>query len=413
MILFLAIVFAAGVPLSLLIDRDRTWLARVGESWFFGTGVVWAATLLFWSRGAYVVVVIVMWCLTIRRRGTTRRLHLSVFDLIALITIGGYALFATSATPWEFDFLTDFGLKARAFWEHGGIDWVFLRTHPDLSRSFNREYPLLLSSVYDAVAILSGGWNDRFLGLMNVAFGAAAICVVRSELAEEVEQVDRPHLAAIATAAMAPLLLSPWIGMADGPVGALMLVAIARMRREVTLAGAVLLGLAACTKQEGVAMIAAAAIALFVLRPKREIVRLWPAIALALPWMIAARVHGLGSQMFGGAAARVVEHLRNPQPLVDALTHAALGHRLMWLGVIVGVVVCWRALNRFVLLTIFLQILFAAGSYLASNYDTAWHVAHSWERVVSQITPILVFVVVSSLAKTLALLYYSSSTSEQ
>ena len=427
MILFFIVVFALGVPASLLIDRDRSWIARVGESWYLGAGLVWASMMLFWSPFPLLVIALLLF----RRRGTTHRLRLSVFDLTTLITIGGYALFATAAAPWEFDYLTDFGWKARTFFERGGIDWTFLRTHVDALPSFNPSYPVLLSSLYDAVALLSGEWNDRFLGLVHVAFGVAAICVVRAELAEE------SRFAALGTAIIAPLLLSPWIGMGDGPVGSLMFAAVLRLRRETSYAGAIFLGLAACVKQEGIAFVVAVAIAMLVTRPSSGLRPPSPrergegtpetplpaargeggrrpgegrllliAALIAVPWMIAARLHGVTGRTFHA-------HIADPRPLLGAIAHVSIGKPLMWSGILLGAILCWRALDRFLLVAVAAQFVFYVCAYLASSYDAEWHVAHSWERILSQITPILVFVIVSSLAKTLARLYYSSSTSEQ
>ena len=46
----------------------------------------------------------------------------ALLDLAALIVLGGYALFATMAPLWEFDYIGDFGLKGRWFFEARAID---------------------------------------------------------------------------------------------------------------------------------------------------------------------------------------------------------------------------------------------------------------------------------------------------
>ncbi len=395
-LLVLALAWFTGLPLSLLLDRQRRPAARVGESLLFGMGLIWAVVMLLsltntgWSGPAFGIAMscaaVMLWAVAGRRlRAAVSLPRPTVFDLLTLVIIGGYILFATAASPWEFDYLSDFGLKARAFWEHGGIDWAFLRA--TLMRSFHPDYPLLLPSVYDAVAIMSGAWNDRFLGLMNVGFGVAAIGVVRSELSDELKD---PRLAALATAALAPLLLSPWIGLADGPLCAYITVAMLRLRRslrvgKVSLAGVILLGLGACTKNEGVAMIAAAGIALLLVASWRAVLHLWPAVIMTLPWMILARVHGL--------------HLRNPESILRPLADAPLGKSLMWAGILLGVFVCGRLLarERFMLIALALQVAFYLGAYLTTPHDTAWHVHWSWERVVSQIAAVLVYVFVVTL----------------
>ena len=410
-LLVLALAWLAGLPVSLLLDRQRRPSARAGESLLFGAGVVWCAVMLLaltgagWSGPGFIIamscVVITLWAFAGRRlRNAVLLPRPGVFDLLTLAIVIGYILFATAASPWEFDYLTDFGLKARAFWEHGGIDWGFLQSV--FIRSFHADYPLLLPSLYDAVAMVSGAWNDRFLGLLNVAFGVAAVGVVRSELADE---VSTPRLAALATAAITPLLLSPWIGMADGPLCAYITVALLRLRRslragEVSLAGVILLGLGACTKNEGVAMIAAAAIALFVMTSWRAALRLGPAVLMALPWMILARIHGLGNDLAEGSVAdRVLAHLRNPESILRPLANAPVGKSLMWAGLLLGAIVCGRLLvrERFTLAAIALQFVFYLSAYLTTPHDTEWHVHWSWERVVSQIVPTLVCVFVVTL----------------
>src|SRR2546423_1537939 len=83
----------------------------------------------------------------------------------------GFGLFATAARLWEWDFWAIWGLKARLFLGHGGIDWRFLESpwntyvHPD--------YPLLVPFNFDFVALLNGGWSDRWLGLLSVGWAAA------------------------------------------------------------------------------------------------------------------------------------------------------------------------------------------------------------------------------------------------
>ena len=180
-------------------------------------------------------------------------------------------LFTTAGPLWEFDFLSDWGLKARVFWIARGIDWHFLEqatyraTHPD--------YPLLLPLSFDILALMRGAWNDQALGLLNVAFAAALLMIIHRVALDE---TSSPLGAAAVTLAMVPLAAVPWIGIGEGPFVAYATAGLLLMRRNATIA-AVMLGLAASTKNEGLALIVAAAIALLICRRTKDIVRLWPA----------------------------------------------------------------------------------------------------------------------------------------
>ena len=54
----------------------------------------------------------------------------------------------------------------------------------------------------------------------------------------------------------------------------------------------ILLGFAASTKNEGIAMLVSAAIALLIIRP-RDVIRLWLSVAIAAPWLILRATHYL------------------------------------------------------------------------------------------------------------------------
>src|SRR5437660_1137669 len=86
-----------------------------------------------------------------------------------------------------------------------------------------------------------------------------------------------------------------------------------RARRPAHVAlGAVLLGLAASTKNEGLTLIAAAAIALLFSGRRRDILRLWPAIVIPLPWLIARSLHKLPMDIVAGSVFdRITAHVTN------------------------------------------------------------------------------------------------------
>jgi hypothetical protein len=313
------------------------------------------------------------------------------------IPLLGYALFATAGPLWEFDYLSDWGLKARVFWIARGIDWQFLEqatyraTHPD--------YPLLLPLSFDVLALIRGGWNDQALGLLNVAFAAALLMIIYRVALDETSSAVA---AALVTFAMFPLAAVPWIGIGEGPFVACATAGLLLMRRNVSIA-AVMLGLAASTKNEGLTLIVAAAIALLVCRRAKDIIRLWPAAAIVAPWLIVRAMHRLPTDIAAGSVlSRIADHLAHPGPLIDALEQASVGKPLMWIGLLLGALLVGRALVRresFVLLALAIQFIFYLGAYVATPHDIAWHVRWSWDRLVWHLTPALAAVILMSLAR--------------
>jgi len=380
---------------------------RGGEFVLIGIGVcAGMLAILPWSRwvivGAILLLAIVAFVAPAARRLDRQRLA-GDFDatnalllLFPLIPLLGYALYATLAPPPEFDYLADWGLKARAFFEIRGIDWQFLGraiprdTHPD--------YPLLLPLTYDFIAILRNGWNDAYLGIVHVVFAAALLLVIHESAIEE----TRSRIAAaFITFALVPLAATPWIGMAEGPFIAYGTAALLLIRRGDMIIGAILLGLAASTKNEGLTLIAAAVIGLLCAGRRRDIVRLWPAVAIPLPWLILRSLHHLPTDIVTGSVIdRVAAHLRDPRPLIAALSSVSLGKPLFWIALVVGIVIAARTLvtrERFILVALLIQFGCYIAAYVASPYDIAWHVTYSWERLVAHLTPALTYVVLASL----------------
>src|SRR5439155_9542197 len=103
--------------------------------------------------------------------------------LALIVALAGYALLATVAPPWDFDFISDWGLKGRVFWESGGLDLTYLAQ--TLGRGTHADYPPLLPLSFDVVAVIGGDWNDRWLGLLNVAWAAALLLLVARVAKEE------------------------------------------------------------------------------------------------------------------------------------------------------------------------------------------------------------------------------------
>jgi hypothetical protein len=145
----------------------------------------------------------------------------------------------------------------------------------------------------------------------------------------------------------------------------------------------------------------AAAVALVIDRRARDLPRLWPAVVIPLPWLILRRLHGLQTDITeGGVVARVLAHLRDPMPLLDALGHYSLGKPWFWIALAIGIVIVIKPLvmrERFLLVALVIQFAFYIGAYLATPHDLDWHVRWSWERLISHLTPALTLCVLLQL----------------
>ena len=407
-----------GLPAALALDRGARGPLLLGTSFLYGSGIVFFILLGFsvvGSRWSVVGVTIaalliwaVLWFVALRRsepRTANREPRPHWLDIATLLTLAGYALYATVAPLWEWDFWAIWGLKARVFLEHGGIDWHFLESrwntfaHPD--------YPLLLPLNFDFVALLQGGWSDRWLGALFVAWGVALLCIVRGLAARETTTIP----AALITLTAASLAVSRYIGLAEGPLIAFGAAAVLFLRYALLYDddaawrhGAVLLGLAANVKNEGIALMVAVAVALLLVRP-RALVRLWPAAVIAAPWLLLRATHDLPTDIAtGSVASRILYRLPFTGEILVYLSQH-LYEPWFWAVLLGGLVIAPAALRRreaFVLIATLVQLVFYVGSYYATPHDARWHVVTSWSRLTDQIALPITYVVVLMLANTVA-----------
>lgn len=309
----------------------------------------------------------------------------NLIDLFTIALIAGYTRLALAAPPIENDYLLIWGVKGKEFFLARGIDWSWLEAPINITA--HTDYPLLVPLVFDAHALIAGTWPDRWLGIVNVCFGIATLLVVRGLIADDLVQPWR----AIATAILMPLVFSPYIGIAEGPLIAYALAGLLHIRRGATLRGAVFLGLAAFTKNEGLALIVAVAIALVLARRFRELLQLLPAIAIPLPWLALRSMHELTNDlMVQGIFARLVEHVLHPQPILSAMARHPVGNLFFWGGIVVACALGWRRLlsaERFLTIAVIAQLLFLLGAYFISPREIEWHVQWSFERVIRQVMP--------------------------
>src|SRR5207244_12047583 len=102
--------------------------------------------------------------------------------------------------------------------------------------------------------------------------------------------------------------------------------------------GALLLGLAANAKNEGLALLITVALALLLLRP-RMLPRLWPSAALAAPWLILRFTHDLPTDIVAGSViARFFARLHFAVPLAEFLT-AQLFQPWLWVALLTGLLI--------------------------------------------------------------------------
>ena len=423
-LLTIAICVAVGWPLSMLLDRNARLSLRLSTGFLLGGAVggvvlfLLSSVQLRWSRvtllgGMLLVAVIAN--VVVRGRSPFDRARFGQsfapqwkgflstgIDVMTAVLAAGYALFATVGPIAEYDFISIWGVKAREFWIAGGIDWRFLEN--PFNEFAHVDYPILLPLIFDVQTVIRGSWDARWLGALHVAFGVAAVLAVRAFIEEET--VDSV-LAAAATLALACIAFSPWIGLAEGPLVATGTVGLLYVRRGVLashsadiLRGALFLGIAGSFKNEGVALIAAAAAGLLFTAP-RFLARLWPAIAIVTPWFVLRRQHHLQTDLTTGPILdRVTSHLANLQPMFSALATYTTGKPFFWIGAGLALVLAFRAAitrERFLLVTLLVQTAFFLAAYIVTPHDVTWHVRWSWERIVSQITLPLGFVAMALL----------------
>lgn len=424
----LAVVIAAAVgwPLLKLYGLSASPAARIGHAFLLGTAVNAAALFLLsaagirWSPAALGVAAAVIGSVCFvasRRRAASAEPVLpyskspivTVTSVAMLVLLFGYGLFATAGPLPEFDFLSDWGLKGRVFWEARGIDWEFLETAT--YRATHADYPILLPLCFDVIALLSNEWNDRWFGILYVAWAAATLVILRDLMAREGASAG---YASVSVLALLPLTTSPWIGLAEGPLVAYATTGLLLFRAGINSGdvptqrvAAILLGIAALVKNEGVSFVAATVMAALVAskETRRAVVRLVPAVAIAATWQIIRAIHQLPTDLATGSVlSRIAAHIADPEPFFRAITQHNAGKPLLWAGIALAAAVVFGRLvaaERFVLLTIFFQCCSYLVAYASTPHDMQWHVRWSWERLVSHVALALTYVLLAGLGELL------------
>lgn len=411
-----------GIPIALAVDRRARGPLLIGTSFLYGSGAIYFVMLALsiahvrWTLTSVTIGALVIFCavafVVARRPSTSDPQHAAacphILDLVTLLTITGYALYATLASLWEWDFWAIWGLKAKVFLEAGGIDWRFLESR--WNTFAHSDYPLLLPMNFDFVALVSGGWSDRWLGLLFVAWGVALLLIVRALASRE----TGPFFASLLTLTLASLAVSRYLGMAEGTLiafgGAGVLFVRAALRDGDAASwrhGALMLALAANCKNEGVALLVTVTIAAVAMQPRRiaaTLRNLWPAYALTAPWLILRLAHTLPTDLASGSAAsRLLARLPYASQLLRLLA-AHLYEPWFWVAILIGILVAASATRRaeaFVLLVTAIQLTFYVIAYLATPHDLRWHIVTSWSRLTGQIAVPITFAVFLMLANSL------------
>lgn len=405
-----------GVMIALAIDRDASGPSLIGLGFLYGSGALYAVMLILsiagvpWSTlnvtATLLLISGVCWGYgrprpLSAREDARRSTQMSPVDLVTVVVFCFYVWSATRDAAWHWDFRAIWGLKARVFFEARGIDWHFLGSrwnafaHPD--------YPLLLPMNYAYVALANGDWSDRWIGIHSAAFALALLLIVR----EEAARVTTRHKAAAITMATTAFALSPQIGLADGVLIAFGGAALLLIRRGDDPAfrhATILLGLAAATKNEGMTLCVAAAIALVVARtPLRRLAQLWPALLIAAPWLVLRAAHHLRTDLAApGMLGRLSSRLTALPQLGETMLET-LSNPILWCLVAISLVIVPLELlhtERIVLVTTLVQLLFFTFAYLVTPLDAAWHVVSSFGRISTQAGVPIVFVVMTMLART-------------
>jgi hypothetical protein len=412
-ILSLAVV---GIPITLAVDRSARGPLLIGTAFLYGSGTMYLVLLTLsvlhirWTLMSLTIVSLIVFCaaafIARRRVGdvASHQTKLHLLDLVTLFTIGCYALYATLAPVWEWDFWAIWGLKARTFLEIGGIDWRFLESrwntfaHPD--------YPLLVPLNYDFVALLNGGWSDRWMGLICVAWAVALALVARSLAARE----TTPFFAALLALLVAALGFSCYVGLAEGALiafgGAGVLFVRAALLDGDPVSwrhGALMLGFAANCKNEGLALLVAVTIALVATSWSR-LRKLTSAYALAAPWLILRAAHTLPTDIAqGSTVSRLLARLPHAHQILMFLAEQ-LYAPWFWVAVLIGVLLApatARRREQFVVLVTAIQCLFFVTVYFITPNALRWHVMSSWPRLTVQIAVPITFAVFLMLANSL------------
>ena len=390
---------------GMAVSRAVGGRTPLGASYLYGCGVITLGfTVLPWTRwsvaviaAASVVTLAIRW-----RHGVAPSFRPSIVDALTAVVLTLFAALSTVAGLWEWDAWAIWAMKARVFFTFGGIDWGFLEA--PANSWVHADYPLLVPANLALPAVVSGSWSDRWLGLIGVFMLVAAVLVVRDVTSRRFS----PPISAAIALTLAGLGASWYVGTAETPLIALSVAALACLHAGETTDAAILLGLAASTKNEGVALLVAVLLAHAAAgawsAARRSsgdrwtaLVRLWPAAVLVLPWFLFRALHDLPTDLTTGrVTSRLAERLSALGPLLAELA-AWTEKPALWTAIVVVAAFFWRRAPMLFAI-VALQAAFCVGTYLITPYAFEWHIATSWERVSRQLAALAAYAAQVALA---------------
>jgi hypothetical protein len=404
-LLRLVVVALYGAVIARAFDRNRRGPALVATGFLLGCGFM-GLELFFlsvigvpWTRTAVVLGALpaLIISLIVFRTRSLRFASVSVrvtwLDALIALPIIGHGFYATWNGLYEWDFFGIWGLKARTFFDGGGIDWTFVKTnlsHPD--------YPLLVPLLYDLVAITGDAWDERSLGLIFTGLCAAVVVIARQLLMEE---LGSPYRAAFATLAIVFPALNMWVGLAEGAVMAFGCAGLLFIRRGDPASlrvGAVLLGFAAWSKNEGLALIGVAVIALLIARRGRDALRMWPAVLVISPWLITRAVLSLQTDFVDPLVFdRMLARLSDPVTTLRVFAASPPAQPLFWIAVALCIAIYARTAfttERFLTVALLLQMGLFIAQGIATRAPFTAHVSLTMNRLPQQLAPAFAFLAV-------------------
>jgi hypothetical protein len=392
------ILVALGYSAARALLPNTSWRLRLGSGILIGAGLCGVILLFTWSLvGCSVAALLGCWALwrTHRSNPATQQPSNHWTDVLTLTTLALYAWHSTRPEEWSWqnsapskrDWFFIWGQKANLFFAHGGIDVAFLQSSPrDLSQP---DYPWLWPLTIDWLALFHGSFDPRLAGLATVLFALALLLVFRE------------FASPLATLAATGAACTSYLGLADGPfaafAGAALILADDALRRDDRhrlRVAAILLGLSANIKNEGVALIIAVAIAIVVAGRARRVVELWPALAIAAPWLIAKRALGLSTDLLrGDLVARLTHSLAHLGEFFARFRDVHESNPWLYLAIGFALLISIRELRRetFLVTAIVAQLTFYLAANLISPFGVGGQIGGSWGRLLGHVAVPLVF----------------------
>jgi hypothetical protein len=134
------------------------------------------------------------------------------------------------------------------------------------------------------------------------------------------------------------------------------------------------------------------------------VLRLWPAIVVAAPWLLMRASHALPTDIAeGGMIERLTRRLSSASNIFVMLNDL-LVDRWLWIAILVTLLIVPRAISRerFVIAVTVLQLALYVAVYFVTPNASDIHIATSWARLPRQMQLPITVVCVMLLAEMLS-----------